>query len=327
MDGALLNPNNMSINSGCVVTAATLRATEDCPYFTYNSWGRIVVTGLCSVTTTVDPYFTRNAADDDATVEFGSFYANTPGKWTYINAKTIIAGAGGMDIATQVNFENARTLYSRTSGFELNSSGGQYITHGDGLIIDTTQYETELPATITINGVVKYQRSVRPGKFTVVGCGKVLFNSVSTFTGGLTITNTATVAVNAGKKAGDGLVTVCSNATFEVAQSGTVALGGGLTLADGAVLGFNFTERDTEPVLDATGKTVTANGTIVVKVSSADELRPKGGPNVLTAGGAFTGANVSLAPGAPDWAKGVSVNAEGNIVLAVKPGGTFIIVR
>ena len=143
------------------------------------------------------------------------------------------------------------------------------------------------------------------------------------------MTDTATVAVNAGKKAGDGLVTVNSGATFEVAQSGNVALGGGLTLADGAVLGFNFTEKRTAPVLDATGKTVTLgeNSTVVVKVSSADELRPKGGANVLTAGGVFTGANVSLAAGAPSWVKGVSVNADGNIVLAVKPKGLMVFVK
>ena len=329
VDGALLNPNEMSINSGCVVTAATLQATGTCSYFTYNNWGRLVVTGLCSVTTTVDPYFTRNDASDDATVEFGAYYANSPGKWTYANAKNIIVGDGGMDAATDIEFENARTLYSRTSGFALNSSGGQYLTHQDGLTIDTTQYETELPATITINGVVRHQSSIRPGKFTVAGCGKVLFNSVSTFTGGLTRRDTATVAVNAGKKAGNGLVTVNAGATFEVAQSGTVALGGGLTLADGAILGFNFTERRTEPVLDATGKTVTLgeNGTVVVKVSSADELRPKGGANVLTAGGTFTGANVSLAAGAPSWVRGVSVNADGNIVLAVKPKGLMVFVK
>jgi len=82
-------------------------------------------------------------------------------------------------------------------------------------------------------------------------------------------------------------------------------------------------------VLDATGKTVTLgeNGTVVVKVSSADELRPKGGANVLTAGGAFTGANVSLAAGAPSWVRGVSVNADGNIVLAVKPKGLMVFVK
>lgn len=329
VDGVLLNPNNLSIYSGCVVTAATLQATGTCSYFTYNNWGRLVVTGLCSVTTTVDPYFTRNDANDDATVEFGAYYVNSPGKWTYANAKNIIVGAGGMDAATDVNFENARTLYSRTSGFALNSSGGQYLTHKDGLTIDTTQYETELPATVAINGVIRHQSVTRPGKITVTGCGKVLFNSVSTFTGGLTINDTATVAVNAGKKAGNGLVTVNAGATFEVAQSGMVALGGGLALKSGAALAFNYTGRD-EPVLDLTGKTVTFDEgettNVTVRISADAGARAHGGANVLTAGGKFADTKVTLAEGAPDWVKGVSV-VDGNIVLDVKPYGMMILVK
>ena len=326
VDGTLVDPDNLSISAGCVVTAATLQATGTCSYFTYNNWGRLVVTGLCSVTTTVDTYFTRKDANDDATVEFGAYYANSPGKWTYANAKNIIVGDGGMDAATDIEFENARTLYSRTSGFALNSSGGQYLTHQDGLTIDTTQYETELPATVAINGVIRHQSATRPGKITVTGCGKVLFNSVSTFTGGLTINDTATVAVNAGKKAGNGLVTVNAGATLEVAESGTVALGGGLTLDDGAALGFNFTEKRTTPVLDVTGKTVTVNGTVSVKISAAEGIRPKGGNHTLTSGGKFAGATVSLADGAPKWVKGVSV-VDGDIVLNVKSTGMVIIVK
>ncbi|MBO7684607.1 MAG: hypothetical protein J6T51_07775 [Kiritimatiellae bacterium] len=102
---------------------------------------------------------------------------------------------------------------------------------------------------------------------------------------------------------------------------------GGLTLADGAVLGFNFTERGTAPVLDATGKTVTVNGTVNVKASAADGIRPKGGTYRLTSGGKFAGATVSLADGAPKWAKSVSVDGDGDIVLEVKPAGMVVIIE
>ena len=54
---------------------------------------------------------------------------------------------------------------------------------------------------------------------------------------------------------------------------------------------------------------------------------PVAGEKILTSCGGFTGANVSLADGAPKWAKGVYVNASGNIVLDVRPKGTCIIVR
>lgn len=95
----------------------------------------------------------------------------------------------------------------------------------------------------------------------------------------------------------------------------------------GAVLGFNYTNRSV-PVLDVTGKTVTfdSQSNVVVKISAADGKNAKSGDNVLTSGGAFTGVNVTLAPDAPKWARGVSV-VNGEIVIDVKSLGTFIIVR
>ena len=184
-------------------------------------------------------------------------------------------------------------------------------------------------ATIVFDITVADRSDANKGKIEIKGCGTVLFNSVSTFSDGLTVSSGATAAVNAGKRPGNGTVTVRNGATLQVAQSGTVALNGGLTLDDGAALGFNFTERRTAPVLDVTGKTVTlgANGTVVVKISATEDIRPKGGANVLTAGGKFAGATVSLADGAPKWVKGVSVNADGEIVLDVKPYGAMILVK
>ena len=47
--------------------------------------------------------------------------------------------------------------------------------------------------------------------------------------------------------------------------------------------------------------------------------------NVLTSGGKFVGATVSLAPGAPDWVNDISV-VDGEIVLDVKNIGMMILV-
>ena len=113
------------------------------------------------------------------------------------------------------------------------------------------------------------------------------------------------------------------DAEYDSATSHTVTLGGALTLAEGAYLGFNFTEKAVAPQLVATSATLPA--TVTVKVSSADGLRVKGGKYALTSGGSFTGANVALAEGCPHWAKGVSV-VDGEIVLNVTMG-TFIVVR
>ena len=326
VEGALLNPDNLSIESGSVVTSATLRATETCGHLAYrNLNGRLVVTGECNIQTTSDCYFVREADNSGSTFEFGSLYANTPGKWTYASAKNIIAGAGGIKCDKWVQFCSGPALYSRSGGFSV--TGTSYFgCDSSGLTIHTTQYGTEnTPASIVFDIPVADRSDKNKGWIEIRGCGTVLFNSVSTFSDGLTVSS-GTVAVNPDMRPGNSTVTVRKDATLKVAQSGTVALNGGLTLDDGAALGFNFTERRTVPVLDVTGKTVTLNGSVAVKISASEGIRPKGGATVLTAGGKFADANVSLAAGAPKWVKGVSV-VDGEIVLNVKSTGMVIIVK
>ena len=338
VEGQLLNPSSLVIDSGCVVTAATLKATHSVKSALINTDnGCLVVTGECWLEETKADCYLAAPADDsvenNATVEFDSYYGRPAGGWPRINAKTVIVGAGGITCAQNyVYFTGCPVLYSKTGRFSLDSKfNGKFIGATTGVEINTTQYGTgNVPATITVNAEYgKWQNdNGKRGAMKVTGCGTVLFNSNSTFTGGLTVSDTATVAVNPGKTPGNGLVTVNSGATLQVAQSGTVTLGGALTLANGAALGFNFTGKQTAPVLDVTGKTVTLNGNknITVKVSAADGIRPKGGSYVLTSGGNFTGATVSLAADAPNWAGTVSV-ADGNIVLDVKPTGFILIVK
>ena len=181
------------------------------------------------------------------------------------------------------------------------------------------------------------------GLTTVTGPGKVVVNyDVTALTtyftswhNAFTVADGGTLAIVPGAKpskssSATGALTVNSGATLEVAESGTVAIDCKLSLKDSAVLGFNFTTRD-EPVLDLTGKTVSFDEgkttNIVVKISAAEGKRPKSGANVLTSGGKFADATVSLlTEEVPGWAKGVSV-VDGEIVLDVDPAGTRIIVR
>ena len=75
---------------------------------------------------------------------------------------------------------------------------------------------------------------------------------------------------------------------------------------------------------------VSASGAVRVKVSATGINKPRGGYHVLTTGGGFNaeGVSVSLDEGSrPDWAAGISVNGDGNIVLNVKPGGFTLSVR
>ena len=161
------------------------------------------------------------------------------------------------------------------------------------------------------------------------GPGKVVAKyTIGTYTktNPFTVKSGATLVLVPGANLGTSVLTVDDGGTLEVAESGTVTLGGGLTVANGAVLGFNFTDRRVAPqIAVAQGKTVTVSGAVKVKVSG--DVWPIGGDYVLTACGGFDAEGVSLADGAPKWAKGIGVNEEGNIVLTVRPKPTMIIVR
>jgi hypothetical protein len=192
------------------------------------------------------------------------------------------------------------------------------------VIVDTSDYDNRtVPHTVHV-----LNRIGAGGSVTVKGCGKMAFEHSSDFLGTLTVQDTATVSVKVGCGfTRSGNATVSSGAAIEVAQSGSVTFGKNLTLADGAILGFNFTEK-APPVLNMSGKTVTLNGqkNIIVKITAAEGKSAKGGANVLTAGSKFAGANVTLAEGAPKWAKRVRVD-NNEIVLDVISLGTYIIVR
>ena len=181
--------------------------------------------------------------------------------------------------------------------------------------------------TVTDEGIINSWGDA--AQIHIDGNGKFVVNAVCAATCPVTVEGNATLSINAGKTLTTGATTVNSGATLEVAESGTVALGGDLTLKAGAALGFNYTTRN-KPVLNLTDKSVTfeegETATVVVKISATADKRPLAGENVLTSGGKFEGVTVTLAPGAPNWVKGIAVE-DGEIVLDVKPIGTKITVR
>ena len=192
------------------------------------------------------------------------------------------------------------------------------------VFVDTSDYDDRtIPHTIQV-----LNRIGSSGNMTVKGCGRLVFEHYSDFWGALTVQDTATVAVNPGCGfSRGGKTTVSSGAAVEVAQSGSLSFGRDLTLADGAILGFNFTEK-APPVLNLSDKTVTLGSQkdIVVNITAAEGKRAHGGANVLTAGGKFAGANVTLAEGAPKWVKEVRVE-NNEIVLEAFKSGMYIIVK
>ncbi len=229
-------------------------------------------------------------------------------------------------------------LYDKASiqaeaDFSIDSPIGlRYNWANPTLTLNTTDYtDSSIGRTITGNAVFTVL-----GTLTVEGKGTFLcnyspvaLNGKEAYHGEITVKEPATFAINPGKYPTTGATTVNSGASLKVAQSGTVALGGNLSLGDGAVLGFNYTNMG-NPVLALKGKTVTfAEGlttNVTVRITAADGVRAHSGRNVLTTGGKFADATVTLEAGAPKWVKGVSVE-NGEIVLEAKPAGTVIICR
>ena len=231
---------------------------------------------------------------------------------------------GGRPAATLHSFADW-TLQSRPNGrnaVALNIDSG----NSGFLAIDTShyaigdaRYDSATNHTVTLDGMV------HGGPLRVEGNGKVVFaNEYSDFSGGLTVTDTATASVKAGCKPGSGAVTLATGTTLEVAESGTATLVGTLTLGENSNLAFNFTQRDVAPALAGTAATA-AGESVNVKVSAADDLRPKVGTYALTSGMDFSGKTVNLVD-KPEWAQGASV-VNGDIVLVVKPGGFMFVVR
>ena len=136
---------------------------------------------------------------------------------------------------------------------------GDYTIHTKGadnptdFTVSTVTYfgttdESGDACTVTDDGVIA---SWDKGEIHIDGKGTFVVNAVGTATCAATVEGSATLAINAGKKLTTGAMTVNSGATLKVAQSGTVTLGGNLTLENDAILGFNFTSCAAEPVLAA----------------------------------------------------------------------------
>jgi len=306
--------------------------------------GEYVVTNELAVTLASDVYISSRGSDGAFKIEKmtigGSankwfYFANsgTSGGYHYFYDKNIYIGAGGLNFAEDAHVHKAYccgnapkdVIYIRPwhSDYAIGTKPGSEI---DISIMRATHFgttdENGIARTVTANGIIGGE-----GALYIEGAGKFVVNNTNTMTGDVVVTNSATLAINAGKVLTSGNTTVNSGATLSLPQSGTVALAGDLTLADGAMLAFNFTDRAVAPqIAIADGKTITANGAVTVKISG--DVRPVGGLKVLTTGGGFGGTAVTLAAGAPEWAQGrLSVNADGNIVLDVKPMGTMVIVR
>ena len=357
VSGLLDDGYNIVINANATLNAAEVKAPHgDSPKnrFLYKNAGTFNVTGemLDTIASTGSTAYSLAGAfakgDSKAVTRTKGLVHSGSTKGAHVfrlnNSEdsvtnTFVLGSGGLSFRDnlrsnsacypyfQIDSDKAATLASSADwSFGVNpvSDKDLSLELNGTVIVDTSDYDNRtVPHTVHV-----LNRIGAGGSVTVKGCGKMVFEYPSDFLGTLTVQDTATVALNFGCGfTRSGNATVSSGAAIEVAQSGSVTFGKNLTLADGAILGFNFTEK-APPVLNMSGKTLTLGGqsNVVVKVTAAEGKSAKGGANVLTAGGKFAGANVTLAEGAPKWAKGVSIK-DNEIVLDVIPLGTYIFVR
>jgi len=358
VSGTLTSGYNIVVQEKATLQVATAKANlgaDSKNRFLYQNDGTFIVTGemqdkiLSSGDTTYSlagffEYGNNNAVTRaNGLVHAGSTKNNHQFR---LNSKsnsvtnTIVLGLGGLSFRN--NRETNSTCYpyfqidsgkavklasSADWSIPLNTiqSNGVTLELVGNVVIDTSDYDAPTVGH-TVHALGKLGNS---GAVAVTGCGTMSFEYASDFAGGLSVKDTATVSFNAGCGPTRSGANMASGTTLKVAESGTVALGGNLTLADGATLAFNFTSKENAPTLDYNGKTVTASGTVKVKVSAAGGIRPKGGTYTLSSGGGFNAEGVTVSldeTDKPKWAKKVESNSNGNIVLTVKPAGLMILV-
>ena len=300
--------------------------------------GKLRITGVLEVEQPSGNFkFSANNAAGAVVVE-GGIVMNTgsTSAGVLMNVKSLALGENGIAFTNNSPFRliNKPVVYALGERTVLGTNGrGLFRGNNAPFTFCTTQFESDQPATITLDarvtGVTDYW-----AQWAVTGCGRFETTAATGTNRGWTIEEGATFSLHPDfdtsiETSGQNYV-VSSSATLEVGASGALYVNGKtLTLADRASLGFNFTERATAPVFALGSKntpTLTVGGAVAVKLSG---VRPRAGEHVLTTCGGFDaeGVTVSLAEGAPKWAKSVYVNTDGNIVLDVKPRGTMVIVR
>lgn len=356
VSGTLKNGYNLVIRKTATLRVANVldgQGTSPKNRFLYQNEGTFIVTGdmkdeilHSSGAYSLAGFFAKGSASAvtraNGLVHAGStkdahvFYLNN-GDDSVTN--TIVLGSGGLSFKdNRIRNNSCYPYFQIASGKAVTlassddwSFGANSVSDKDlnlelsgTVFVDTSDYDDRtVPHTIRV-----LNRIGSSGNMTVKGCGRLVFEHYSDFWGALTVQDTATVAVNPGCGfSRGGKTTVSSGATIEVAQSGSLSFGRDLTLADGAILGFNFTEK-APPVLNLSDKTVTLGSqkNIIIKITAVEGKRAHGGVNVLTTGGKFAGATVTLAEGAPKWVKEVRVE-NNEIVLEAFKSGMYIIVK
>ena len=333
----------LEICSGSVVNVGEMRLTGSKDRVTHKNLGEIVVTNLI-LTGKDDRFLTYDQSGNVSSVfKFMSVTNELSSNWFYLSdgnkatRHTVYVGELGLNFSQSAtgaycigrnvdgNVETIRPWYSDFVIADHGNNNARIVFNRD--VIFCTDDENGVGRKITVDAVT---RGYSAPTITVSGSGILQINKMAQQDNTqppVSVIDTATLAYKPGASLGSGLTTVNAGATFQIAESGEVALDGDLTLADGAKLKFTFTQRNVTPVLDVTGKNVTFGESKSIIVAVEGDKRPTAGRHILTSGGQFSGATVNKAENSPKWVLGIGVNNDGNIYADIKSMGTRIIVR
>ena len=346
------DPLKVTVGANSTITIdndVTLDAEPQRLCYTIMAGGTLHITGSVEIESSSIIYALYSGTSGGTIIVDGGIAVSGNGN-VWWNARVLALGENGISFTDNAPFlftVDDAEVYALGERTVLGTEGrGRFRSRYDDVFLCTTQYGSNRPSTITIdgnfNGVAKKNTGSSAvnfdcwGHWRATGCGKVVCTSAAQSNRGLRAYDEATLAfIPSTKTIGSSDQTFyvynedsgTAGGTLEVASSGTVTLTGNLSLADGAALAFNFTDRSTPPRLALSSGNMTASGAVNVKISG--EVWPKSGEKILTTCGGFDaeGVTVSLAEGAPMWVNGLSVNTDGNLVIDVKPKGTMIIIK
>ena len=307
--------------------------------------GAFIVTGLIRIadgsSLSLDPQYNNNYTVGGGVIVAGGLQNDGTG-WIYSSTDRTyqkwivgpngIAGSSSNGLWARSNASVQSEIQPNTNDFTL-ALGTVIRSSAKSITLNTTGWGDGEGHVIKLDGGF-YNNG---GAIYITGSGKVVCNHYDTaklsgydpYNKTVNVTNSATLAINAGKRITTGGINVASNTTLEVAQSGTVTLDGALTCAEGTTLKFNFTTGRTAPKL-VLSQTPTFGAVKVdvagVRPSSKKNTIIKWPDGTVWPEGFDIASMFSLADNRPDWVIGIDVEGD-SLVLSTKPRGTMIIVQ
>ena len=275
------NMNNLHVGKGATIDIGNVTHSVSDNRISWRNYGEMIVTNL-TFTGSGDRFVSSHQTDGTGTFKFEAVTNSMSGNWFYLGDATeagnhvFYIGEGGMQFANASgtpcfalgsNYAgNKTTIRPWYSDFTIaDRSGGSYSLVLLRNVIFCTDDEKGIGRTITIDARTRGNGDAGTVNLTVSGSGKVKVNSASSVNiqPAVTVTDTATLAIKPDAGLGESAITVNSGATLEIPQSGTVTLGGNLTLASGAALAFKLDGNSETTLAIASGKTFTATAAAI----------------------------------------------------------------